>query len=307
MRNFEYVKVKSIEEATQLLTEYGEKAHLLAGGTDILVKLKQRQIAPELLIDIKGILGLRGVEYEDGKGMKIGPLTTIREIERSSLIQAHLPVLAYAASLLGSVQVRHRATIGGNLCNALPSADTGPCLIGMGARVVAVSLHRKRSLLVEELFVGTGRNSLRSDELLSLIEIPAWPEYMGAAYIKHAVKRAVDVALLCVAAVVVTDPMKEFFKDARIVLGGVASVPIRPEGAEDYLRGRRVEDETIERAGELASEAARPRTSVEYKREMVKVLTRRVMRQALEGISKDRQRREGNEAADKAEGERRRG
>jgi len=307
MRKFEYVKAKSLEEATQLLAEYGEKARLLAGGTDVLVKLKQRQMAPEVLIDIKGISALRGIEYEDGKGMKIGPLTTIREIERSSLVQNRLPVLAYAASLLGSVQIRHRATIGGNLCNALPSADMGPCLIGMGARVVAVSLNGKRSLPVEELFAGTGRNSLRSDELVSLIEIPAWPEYMGAAYIKHAVKKAVDVAVVCVATVVVTDPLKQFFKEARIVLGAVGSVPIRPEGAEDYLRGRRVEEETIERAGELASEAAKPRTSVEYKTEMVKVLTKRAMRQALEGISKGRRRGEGNEAADKAEGERRRG
>jgi CO/xanthine dehydrogenase FAD-binding subunit len=287
MKNFEYIKVKALEEATHLLAEYGKKAHLLAGGTDVLVKLKQRKVAPDLLIDIKGISDLRGVEYEDGKGMKIGPLTTIREIERSPLVQKHLPILAYAASLLGSVQIRQRATIGGNLCNALPSADMGAYLIGMGARVTAMGPGGKRTLPVEELFAGSGLNSLRPDEVVSLIEIPAWPQYMGGAYIKHTVKKAVDVAVVCVAAVVVTDPSKEFFKEARIVLGAVGSVPIRPKGAEDYLMGRPIEDGVIERAGELASEEARPRSSVEYKTEMVKVLTRRAIRQALEGISKD--------------------
>lgn len=287
MRHFEYIKVKTLEEAIHLLAEYGERAHLLAGGTDVLVKLKQRQMAPEVLIDIKGISDLRGIEYQDGKGVKIGPLTTIREIERSPLVQKHLPVLSHAASLLGSVQIRHRATIGGNLCNALPSADIGAYLIGMGARVVAVSLSGKRTLLVEELFMGSGRNSLRPDEVVSVIEIPAWPQYMGGAYIKHAVKKAVDVAIVCVAAVVVTDPLKKFFKEARIVLGAVGSVPIRPKGAEEYLRGRPIEDGVIERVGELASEEARPRSSVEYKTEMVKVLTRRAIKQALEGISKD--------------------
>ncbi len=287
MKNFEYIKVKSLEETTRLLAEYGEKAHLLAGGTDVLVKLKQRQMAPEVLIDIKGISGLRGVEYEDGKGMKIGPLTTIREIERSPLVRKHLPVLAYAASLLGSVQIRHRATIGGNLCNALPSADMGPYLIGMGARVEAMSMIGRRTLSVEELFASSGQNSLRPDEVVSLIEVPAWPQSMGGAYIKHTVKKAVDVAIVCVAVVVVTDPLKEFFKEARIVLGAVGSVPIRPKEAEDYLKGRPIEDGAIERAGELASEDARPRTSVEYKTEMVRVLTRRAIRQALEGIPKD--------------------
>jgi carbon-monoxide dehydrogenase medium subunit len=286
MRNFDYVKVTSIKEAIDLLTQHGERAHILAGGTDLLVKMKQKLLAPEILVDIKEIPGLEGIEYRDGKGMRIGPLTTIRKIETSPMVQEYLPVLADAASMLGSVQVRNRATIGGNLCNALPSADMGPYLIGMGARATAMSLGGERSLLVEELFAESGGNSLRSGEMVTAIEIPAWPQHMGGAYIKHAIKNAVDVAIVSVAAVVLTDPLKRVFEKARIVLGAVGPRPIRPKGAEEHLRGKEIEEGVIARAGELASEDARPRTTVEYKTEMVKVLTKRALKQSLEGIPK---------------------
>ena len=285
MRNFEYVKVQSLKEAVELLAQHGEKAHILAGGTDVLVKLKQKQIAPEILIDIKGIPGLKGIEYRGGEGMKIGPLTTIREIETSPVVREHFPVLAEAAHVLGSVQVRHRATIGGNLCNALPSADTGPYLIGMGAKVRVAGSTGERSLLVEDLFAGSGQNSLKSGEMVAAIEIPAWPRHTGGAYIKHAIKNAVDVAIVSVAAVVVTDPLKKVFEEVRIVLGAVGPTPIRTKKAEDYLRGKAIEQEIMRNAGELASEEARPRTSVEYKTEMVRVLTGRALWEAFGKIS----------------------
>jgi len=231
MKNFEYVKVGSVREAVELLSKYGKKAHLLAGGTDVLVKLKQREIAPDVLVDIKEIPGLEGIEYRNGGGMRIGPLTTIRELETSPVVREHLPVLAEAAHALGSVQVRHRATIGGNICNALPSADTGPYLIGMGASVKVVGPSEERNLLVENLFSGSGQNSLGVGEMVTDIEIPAWSRYTGGAYIKHAIKNAVDVAIVCVAVVVVTDPLKKVFKEVRIVLGAVGPRPIRPKEA----------------------------------------------------------------------------
>jgi len=284
MRNFEYLKAGSVREAIELLSKYGEKAHLLAGGTDVLVKLKQKEILPELLVDIKGIPSLEGVEYRDGEGMKIGPLTTIREIETSALVRQHLPVLAEAAHLLGSVQVRQRATIGGNICNALPSADMGPYLIGMGARVKVVGSEGERSILVEDLFAGSGQNSLKLGEVLISIEVPAWPRYTGGAYIKHTIKNAVDVAIVCVAVVVVTDPLKKVFKEVRIVLGAVGPMPIRPKVAEQYVREKEIKDRVIMTAAELASKDAKPRTTVEYKTEMVRVLTSRAIRQALETV-----------------------
>jgi carbon-monoxide dehydrogenase medium subunit len=129
MRNFDYVKPKTLQQAIDLLAEHRGKARILAGGTDLLVKMKQKLLAPEILVDIKAIPGLERIEYRDGKGMRIGALATIREITTSPVIREYLPVLADAASMLGSVQVRNRATIGGNLCNALPSADMGPYLI----------------------------------------------------------------------------------------------------------------------------------------------------------------------------------
>lgn len=286
MRNFEYVKVGSVREAIEVLSKYGEKAHVLAGGTDVLVKLKEKHIEPEILVDIKGIPGLKGIEYRDGGGMRIGPLTTIREIETSPVVREHLPVLAEAAHVLGSVQVRNRATIGGNICNALPSADTGPYLIGMEARVKVAGLSGGRHLLVEDLFAGSGQNSLGVGEIVTAIEIPAWSRFTGGTYIKHAIKNAVDVAIVCIAVVVVTDPLKKVFEEARIVLGAVGPRPIRPKEAERFVRGKEIRDETIMMAAELASKDARPRTMVEYKTEMVRVLTKRAMRQALERVSK---------------------
>jgi carbon-monoxide dehydrogenase medium subunit len=284
MKNFEYVKVKTLEEAIAFLAENGEKAHILAGGTDVLVKLKQKQIAPDMLIDIKGVSGLDGIELYPEGGMRIGSLTTVREIEISPVVRERLPVLADAAHWLGSVQVRHRATIGGNLCNALPSADMGPYLIGMGAWVVVVGHEGERRLLVEELFADSGRNSLRTGEVVTAIEIPPWTRYTGGAYIKHAIKNAVDVSIVSVAVVVVTDIGKKVFEDGKIVLGAVGPTPIRALRAEEYLRGKRIEEEVIVKVGELASRDARPRTAAEYKTEVVGVLTRRAMREALQRI-----------------------
>jgi aerobic carbon-monoxide dehydrogenase medium subunit len=281
MRRFDYVKTKSLGETLELLAQHGEKAHLLAGGTDVLVKLKQGELAPEILVDIKGIRGLSGIEYRAGEGMKIGPLTTIREIETSPVIREHLPVLSYAAHLLGSVQVRHRATIGGNLCNALPSADTGPYLIAMGARVSVLGPTGERKMLVEDIFAASGKNSLGVGEIVTSIEIPAWPRHTGGAYIKHAIKNAVDVAIVCVGVAVVTDPKAKSFEEARIVLGAVGPRPIRAREAEAYLKGKAIEDEVMAKAGEMASQDARPRTTVEYKTEMVEVLTKRALRQAI--------------------------
>jgi len=282
VRNFEYIKVSTLDEAVRLLRTYGTRAQILAGGTDLLVKLKQKQIVPEVLIDIKGIPNLDGIEYQKDTGMRIGALTTIREIELSPVIRKYLPVLAYAASLLGSVQIRHRATIGGNLCNALPSADMGPYLIGMGSKAVATSSSGERTLEVERLFASSGQNSLNPGEIVTMIDIPVWSKRLGGAYIKHTMKRAVDVAMVCVATVVEMDPLEEVFRKARIVLGAVGAVPIRPKIAEEYLRGRVARKEVIADAAQLASEEAKPRTLTEYKKEMVRVLTKRALNEALE-------------------------
>jgi carbon-monoxide dehydrogenase medium subunit len=284
MRDFEYVRTVRLQETINLLVEYGEKAHILAGGTDVLVKLKQRKIAPAVLIDIKGLQALAGIEYDSEKGMKIGSLTLIREIETSPVVQERLPVLAYAAQSLGSVQIRNRATLGGNLCNALPSADMAPYLIAMGAQVQVVGPEGERALSVEELFVDSEKNSLRSGEIVTAVKIPKWNRDMGGAYFKHALKNAVDVAIVSVASVVALDPTKKIFKDVRLALGAVGPTPIRPIRAEDFLRGKPAEQEVIVNGAVLASEDAKPRTKPEYKKEIVRVLTIRALTQALEEV-----------------------
>jgi carbon-monoxide dehydrogenase medium subunit len=284
MRDFEYVRTMTLKETINLLIEYDGKVQILAGGTDVLVKLKQRKIAPALLIDIKGLQGLTGIEYNSEKGMKIGALTLIRDIETSPVVLKRLPALAYAAQSLGSVQIRNRATFGGNLCNALPSADMAPYLITMGAQVQVVGPEGERKLSIEELFVASEKNSLRCGEVVTAVEIPKWDRHMGGAYLKHALKNAVDVAVVSVASAVALDPTRKIFKDVRLALGAVGPTPIRPIKAEDYLRGKPVEQEAIMNAAVLASKDAKPRTKPEYKKEMVRVLTIRTLTQALEEV-----------------------
>jgi carbon-monoxide dehydrogenase medium subunit len=157
-----------------------------------------------------------------------------------------------------------------------------PYLIAMGAQVQVVGPERERKLSVEDLFVASERNSLTSGEVVTAVEIPRWHRHMGGAYIKHAIKNAVDVAIVSVASVITLDPVKNIFKDVRLVLGAVGPTPIRPIKAEDYLRGKPVEEEIITDAAVLASQDAKPRTKPEYKKEMVRVLTIRALTQALE-------------------------
>jgi CO/xanthine dehydrogenase FAD-binding subunit len=285
MRTFEYIKAKSLQEACELLARHGVKAHLLAGGTDVVGKLKERELTPDVIVDVKGIPGLSGIQYRPGEGMKIGPLTPIREIETSPVIREHLPVLAYAAHLIGSVQIRHRATIGGNICNALPSADTGPYLIAMGAEATVMGASGERTMLVEDIFAASGKNSLSPGDIVTSIDIPAWPAMTGGAYVKHALKKAVDVAIVNVGVAVTTDPKKTTFEQVRIVIGSVGPRPIRAKAAEEYLKGKAIDDVVMATAGEMAAKAATPRTTKEYKTEMVKVLTRRMLKQSLEQIT----------------------
>jgi carbon-monoxide dehydrogenase medium subunit len=279
MRRFEYFEPGTLAEAVALLGQHRGRAQALAGGTDLLVELKEQLRRADCVVNIKKIPGIGTLSFDARTGLRIGALVTAREIELSDAVLRHYVSLAQAARELGSIQVRNRATIVGNVCRASPSADTLPPLIADGAEVVIEGRAGRRSLPLEDFFTGPGKTVLAPDELVTELRVPAPAPRTGKVYIKHGRRKAMELATVGVA-VSVSD------SDVKIVLGAVAPTPIRARRAEEILRGRKIDAAAIERAAQAAVEEARPisnvRASAAYRREMVGVLTRRALQRALE-------------------------
>jgi carbon-monoxide dehydrogenase medium subunit len=281
MTPFSYRKVSALEEAFDLLDQYGQKAAILAGGTALLVKMRNGSFRPDLLIDLKGIPGLDGVHYEEERGLRIGTLASIHRLETSSLIQERFGGICEAASSLGSYQVRCRATLGGNICNAFPAADMVPPLITLGAQARIAAKKGERYLPLEEFFSGPGKTHLRPGELLLEVQIPQPGSPVASSYAKHGFRNALDLAVVGVAVSLSSSSEKGRCAEARIALGAAGPVPVRARKAEDVLRGQKLDEKIIARAAELAAGEIQPvtdiRASAGYRREMVRVLTRRAL------------------------------
>ncbi len=281
---FEYLEPESIEEALAMLCKYEGKAKIIAGGTDLMVQMRYKQIKPEYVIDITRIPGLDYITFGDQQGLRLGALTTIRALEASPEIQNRYPIIAQAAGQLGSVAIRNVATLGGNLCNALPSAETSQVLVALSARVRTLGPSGERTLPLEDFFVGVGQTILQPNELLLEILVPRTEPCTSGIYIKHSPRGPIDLASVNVAVLSTTDPDRNICKDARIVLGAVAPTPLRAVRAENVLKGQKIDEALIDRAAQEASDEARPRKgsirgSFEYKKEMVRVLTARAIRE----------------------------
>jgi carbon-monoxide dehydrogenase medium subunit len=278
MKRFEYFEPASLPEAVALLTRYQGRAQPLAGGTDLLVELKEQLRRADCVVNIKKIPGIGTLSFDPREGLRIGALVTSREIEISPITQQNYSSLVQAARELGSIQVRNRATIIGNVCRASPSADTLPPLIADGAVVSIHGAEGRRSVALEDFFTGPGKTVLKPDELVTEIVVPAPPPRTGKVYIKHGRRKAMELATVGVAVTLSRD-------EIRIVLGAVASTPIRAKKAEALLRGKSLDAKLISEAARAAAEESRPisnvRASAQYRREMVEVLTRRAIEQAL--------------------------
>jgi len=280
---FNYLEPATIEEAVSLLSKYDGKAKAIAGGTDLLVQIRNKAIKPEYVVDIGYISGLDYINYDEKQGLRIGALTTIRAIEKSDKLCQVYPVISQAAGLLGSVAIRNVATIGGNLCNAAPSADTAPALIGLSARARIAGSGGERLVSLEDFFTGPGETVLKAGEMLLEIQVPVPPPDTKGMYLKHG-RSAVDLATVGVAVIMALES-GGVCRDVKIVLGAVAPTPMRAKKAEEVLRGKKVEPALIEEAARVASGEAQPitdvRASAEYRREMVKVFTRRAIGQIM--------------------------
>ncbi len=290
MRDFEYFKAKKVQKACALLAKYKDEAKVLAGGQSLVTLMKERMISPAYIIDIKGISELDYIRFDKKNGLKIGALTTHRAIETSALIQKEFPVLSEMERGVHGIQVRNWGTIGGNLCHADPAGDPAPPLIALKAKVKIVSSRGERIIALEKFFEGYLETALEPDELLTEIQVANLPPHTGVAYMKFT-PIAVDHGIVGTAISITLDSRKGSCKDARIVLSAVASVPVRTPGAEKVLVGKEVTDSLIDKAAQVASEEVDPisdmNASGEYRRELVKVLVKRVSRQALDRAKQD--------------------
>jgi aerobic carbon-monoxide dehydrogenase medium subunit len=286
MKPFQYLDPANTSEAILLLAKCKEEAKVIAGGTDLVVQMRKRAVKPQYIVDINGIPGLDYIRYDAKEGLTIGALTTIRALEKSPELWQWYPLISQAASKLGSVAIRNVATVGGNLCNAMPIADTAQALLALSAKAKIVGPEGEKVIPLEDFFIGLGKNSLRTGELLVEIQVPVPLPNTRGLYLKHLTRGSIDLAIVNVAVVITLVPEDKVCKDIKIVLGSVASTPIRARKAEDIMRGRRVDEALINRTAQAASEEAHPRpgsirASVEYKKEMVKLFTRQLIKEVV--------------------------
>jgi len=287
LQKFEYHMPSTIAEALDQMALYGDKSKVIAGGTDLLVSMKKRETIPEHLINLKEIEALKGITYDETEGIKIGALTTIGDIERAEVVREKFPPLWDAVKVMAAQQVRNLGTIGGNLCSAAPSADTAPSLMVLGASLKLTGAIHERVVPVEDFYKGPGESVLKPEEILTEILIPNLPDNSGGAYIKLMRRNAMDLALVGVAAWLRLDGKTCI--EARIALGAVAPTPIRAHTTESVLTHKDVDDDLIEEGGKKASQEAKPiddiRASKAYRKEMIKVLTKRAIKKACERIN----------------------
>lgn len=286
MKDFEYFRPSTIDEALRLYKQAGAAAKLLAGGTELVNEIRQGKTHPEQVIDLKHI-GEMGFINMGADGLKIGALYRVRDAECSrQLRQSPYSALSYAAGTLGSPQVRNKATIVGNVCRCSPSADLIPPLIALNASARIKSNENDRLVPIEDMLVGPGKTILQPGEIVTELCIPLMQPHTGCSYHKLSPRKSLDLAVVGVAAMVRTNPQTSRCVEARIVLGAVAPTAIRAKRAESILFGSSLNRSVIEDAAKVASEECKPiddlRASAWYRKKMVIVATMRAVAAALE-------------------------
>ena len=286
---FEYKSPRTLEEAGSILQSYQGKAMIMAGGTDTINPLKDHALdddfeKPECIVDIKNIPGLDQITYDREAGLHIGALVKLLDIELSEPVRKYYPSLAEAAHVIASTPIRGKGTMVGNVCNASPSADSVPSLIVLDAVIDIFGPDGTRSVPIEKFFTGFKTLDLAVGEIVTGIRIPPMAENTKAAYIKHAFRKAMDLAIVGVEAQITLE--EDICRDAKVALGAVAVTAVRSPHAEEILIGSDLSEEILEKAGEAAMEDCRPiddvRASAEYRKDMVRVFTKRAVKKAVD-------------------------
>lgn len=274
---FEYERPATLAEALELLAAHGGDACVLAGGTDVVARLRDDLATPGLVIDIKTIGELQGISV-DAHALRIGALATFTEIAESALVREHAPILAEAAATVASIGIRNRATLAGNICSAVPSCDGGPPLLVLEASVNAAGQKGRRTISVGDWFTGPKRTSLHPDELATSIDVPLATGRHGAAYVKLGRYKGEDLAQAGVA-VLMTDS-----GDRRVAFGAVGPTPARAPRIEDALAGGELDDSLVAKVKELVARETSPITDIratkEYREHMLPVMLERALRAA---------------------------
>jgi CO/xanthine dehydrogenase FAD-binding subunit len=281
---FEYFVPKTLGSALSVLAEQGNDAHLFAGGTDIMVKMSAGRLKPKAIIRLMDVEGLDGINFHPEEGLTLGATARLANVTSHPDILNHYPALAHAVQVMANEEVRHMATVAGNLCNAAPSADTAPPLIAMEAEVTLTSLNGERRMPLDQFFKGPGLTAMQHGEIMTSIHVPPPQPKSGASYMRISARCGVDIAAVGVGIMAVLNGAG--LKDARIVLGAVAPIPMRATKTEDLMKGRKWTRDLVEEAGNVAAEEAKPisdvRASAEWRKKMVAVLTRRALDEARE-------------------------
>jgi carbon-monoxide dehydrogenase medium subunit len=283
--DFEYLPAATVEEALNLLSQHKDNDYkIIAGGQSLNTAMKHRLIAPEYIIDIKGLSDLNYIKFDEKTGLKIGALTTHRSLEKSEIVREKYSILSEMEENVASVETRNWGTVVGDLCNADPAVDPGPPLIALDAKIKIASNGDERMVDAEEFALDFFETVVQPGEMVTEIQIPALPPNSGAYFTKYSQLHG-DYALASAAVVITLDGKKEKCVNARIGLGGVGTAPIRAKKAEEILKGKKITDEVLAEAAKVASEEANPisgiEASAEYKKELAGTLVKRVGKEAL--------------------------
>jgi carbon-monoxide dehydrogenase medium subunit len=280
---FEYVLPRTVEEAVAFLAGHGDGAKVLAGGTDLVPQLKGREIGARYVVDLKAIPGLDTISYDERFGLRIGALATINAIAESALVRDHFPVLVQAASVMASPQVRNMGTFAGNICSAVPSADSAPGLLALEAGVRIRGSGGERTVAIDRFFIGPRTTVLAGDEVVVEISVRKPVAGSRGVYLKLSPRHSMDLAIVGVA--VMGRGEGGVCEDVKIGLGAVAPTPTRAPMAEEMLKGKRITPELIEEAARNVITQCSPiddhRASMEYRCDMVYVMARRALTQVL--------------------------
>ncbi len=287
MHEFEYRAPTTLEEALSLLQEYGDDAKVVAGGTALLIMMKQQLVQPAVLVDLQNLPGMRGIDEADG-GLRVGALTRHREVETSSLVQRRLPALAETFARVATVSIRNAATVGGNVAHGDPSLDPPAMLTALDARVRVAGPKGTRELPLEGLYVDYYETNIEPGEIVMEVLVPSLGPRTAATYFKFLPRTEDDYATVGVAARVTLSEDGSVCADARVALSAAGSTTIRARAAEDAVRGRAAEESTFREAGTAARDECDPlsdlRGSSEYKRDMVEVFVRRALIEATRRV-----------------------
>jgi len=288
VRVFDHVCPTSVEEAVSILGMHRGEAKVLAGGTDLLNLMRDGKISPKLIVSLKNIREFRDIKKHDG-GVSIGAFCTLEDCARSELIGGKYSILYDAFQQMGSLQVRSRGTIGGNICNASPAADTAAPLMVLGAETIIQGAQGERKKPVVDFFTGPGETVLEPDEVLTTITLPKIKGKGAGLYLKLGRRNAMEIAIVGVAVYVILEPSNKSIRDIRIAISSAAPKPLRVYEAESILKGQSPEKQLIEEAASIVSRTSDPITDVRasrgYRREMLRVLTIRAITDIVFGLT----------------------